>query len=242
MLRGSLRARVNVAYLRALEGAGVLPLVTAPMDDVGLAARMLERVDGLVLTGGEDVDPRHYRAQRHSATEEPHPARDAWELALVAAARTRRTPILAVCRGLQLLNVALGGTLVQDIPTERRTPIVHADSTARRRRVHPIAVEADSRLAGGLGAMSLTVNSSHHQSLDRIAPSLRATAWAPDGIVEGAETTDSDWWVVGAQWHPEELVTTPESWDRNLFSAFALAAANAARSAPFTGAVGQRAS
>jgi putative glutamine amidotransferase len=221
IIRDVLRARLNAAYIAALEDAGVIPLVSAPLADPSLADAVLERVDGLVLTGGEDVDPRHYGAARHPATQDPNPARDTWELALAAAAHRRRMPVLAICRGMQLFNIALGGTLVQDIPAQRPSALHHANSAARRERVHGIECERGSRLAGALGATALSVNSSHHQSIDRIAPGLRVSARAPDGIVEGVETSEPEWWVVGAQWHPEELMGTPESWDRALFAAFA---------------------
>ena len=220
IIRDLLRARLNAAYIGALEGAGLIPLASPPLADPAAAHALLERVDGLVLTGGEDVDPRAYGAAAHSATGNPHSARDTWELALIEAARDRRLPVLAICRGMQLLNVALGGTLIQDIPAQRPSDIEHADSAARRRRVHPILCEPGTRLEAALGAASLSVNSSHHQAIDRMAPALRVSARAPDGIVEGVETRDQDWWVVGAQWHPEELVATPEPWDRALFSAF----------------------
>ena len=221
IIRGALRARLNTAYLIALEAAGVIPVVSPPPADVGTAAGLLERVDGLVLTGGEDIDPAHYGAVRHPATDDPHAARDAWELALVGAARRRGMPVLAICRGMQVLNVGLGGTLIQDIPSQHPTSIVHADAAARRERVHPIDCDAGSRIEAALGGRALAVNSSHHQAVDRIAPGLRASARAPDGIIEGIETVDEGWWAVGAQWHPEELVATQEPWDRTLFATFA---------------------
>ena len=221
IIRDVLRSRLNAAYIDALEGAGLLPLASPPLAVDGAAADLLDRVDGLVLSGGEDVDPGHYGATRHPATEDPHAARDAWELALVEAARARRMPVLAICRGMQLLNVALGGTLVQDIPSQRPSSLRHALSAERTRRVHEIACEPGTRLHAALGGATLAVNSSHHQSVDRLAPALRLSARASDGIVEGLETIDQGWWVVGTQWHPEELVATPEPWDRSLFSAFA---------------------
>ena len=239
IIRAARRARLNAAYIEALEGAGLIPLVAPPLAGEGAAAELLDRVDGLVLSGGEDVDPRHYGATRHPATEEPHAERDAWELALVDAARERRMPVLAICRGMQLLNVALGGTLVQDIPSERRSTLLHAMSTERTQRVHEISSEPETRLEVAIGVRTLSVNSSHHQAVDRVAPALRVSARARDGIVEGIETVDRDWWVVGAQWHPEELVATPEPWDRALFAAFAAevrrrssVALTAARAAP----------
>ena len=221
IIRAALRARLNVAYLDALEAAGLVPVISTPLAGERAAAELLDRVDGLVLSGGEDVDPRHYGARRHPATEEPHASRDAWELALVDAARERRMPVLAICRGMQLLNVALGGTLVQDIPSERPSTLRHATSAERQRRVHEIACAPGTRLHAAVGGRTLSVNSAHHQAIDRLAPPLQVSARAADEIIEGVETVERDWWVVGAQWHPEELVGTPEPWDRALFAAFA---------------------
>ena len=224
IIRGALRARLNAAYIEAIEAAGLIPLISAPLRDPGLADELLDRVDGLVLTGGEDVDPGRYGARRHPATQPAHNARDVWELSLVEGARRRSMPTLAICRGMQVLNVALGGTLVQDLPSERPGSTDHAQSTARDARVHETMVDRDSRLATALGATAISVNSSHHQALDRVAGGLRAVARSDDGVIEGVETTGTDWWVLGAQWHPEELVATAEPWDRNLFAAFAKAA------------------
>ena len=110
---------------------------------------------------------------------------------------------------------------VQAIPSERPSSIAHSRSDARAERVHDVTIVAGSRLATALGATRLSVNSSHHQSLDRIAPGLAVTATAPDEVIEGTEWTgDGDWWMLGVQWHPEELTRTPEPWDASLFAAF----------------------
>ena len=223
IIRDRVRARVNAAYLDAIERVGLLPVVTAPLTGTALAAELLDRVDGLLLTGGEDVDPWHYRAQRHPATEDPHARRDAWELALVAAARHRGMPVLAICRGLQLMNVALGGTLVQDLPSQRPGDVRHAQATARTERVHGAMIDPRSRFADAIGGSSIRVNSSHHQAIDRLAPGLEMVGVADDGIIEAVEATGDGWWMLAAQWHPEELLDTPEPWDRNLFAAFAAA-------------------
>ena len=223
------RVRTNAAYTRALEAAGLVPLVVPPFADPAHAEAVLAAVDGLVLTGGEDVDPSRYGAAPHPALGTVNAERDATELALVTAARARTLPTLAICRGIQLLNVALGGTLVQDLPSERPSNVAHAADEQRDRRTHDVAIDAGSRLATALGATRVAANSLHHQALDRIAPALRVTGTAPDGIVEGVETSDASWWVLGVQWHPEELVGTPEGWDRGLFAAFARAVASRAR-------------
>jgi putative glutamine amidotransferase len=220
IIRGISRVRVNEAYTRSVERAGMLPLVIPPLHDERRAAAIVASVDGLLLTGGEDVDPARYGAPPHPATDSPHDARDRSEIALCVAARTIALPTLAICRGLQILNVALGGTLVQDIPSERPGSLDHSPDGPRDHRAHPISVSKGSRLADALGATELTVNTSHHQALDTIASDLLVTATAPDGIVEGAEWSSDRWWMLGVQWHPEELFDTPESWDRALFEAF----------------------
>ena len=217
------RVRTNAAYTRALEAAGLVPLVVPPFGDASHAHDVLDAVQGLVLTGGEDVDPGRYDAAPHAALGAVNVERDATELALVAAARERRTPVLAICRGIQVLNVALGGSLVQDLPSERPSHVEHGADGARDRRVHDVHVVPGSRLADAMGSAHVVANSLHHQALDRVAPALRVTATAADGVVEGAETVDDAWWVLAVQWHPEELTATPEDWDRGLFAAFARA-------------------
>lgn len=198
----------------------MLPVVIPPLEDERRAAAIAASVDGLMLTGGEDIDPARYGAARHPATGDPHEGRDRTEIALVIAARTLALPTLAICRGLQILNVALGGTLLQDIPSQRAGGLDHAPGGPRDSRVHAVLVDHDSRLARALGTVGLTVNSSHHQALDVIAPGLAITARAPDGIVEGGEWTGDRWWMLGVQWHPEDLTGTAEGWDRDLFEAF----------------------
>lgn len=198
----------------------MLPLVVPPLDDERHAAAVAAAVDGLLMTGGEDVEPARYGATPHPATDAPHGPRDRSEIALVIAARTLALPTLAICRGLQIVNVAFGGTLVQDLPSERPEALDHAPGGPRDRRAHPVTVRSGSRLANALGATELSVNSSHHQALDAIASEIVVTATAPDGVVEGAESAGERWWMLGVQWHPEELTETPDHWDRALFEAF----------------------
>jgi putative glutamine amidotransferase len=122
------------------------------------------------------------------------------------------------------MNVALGGSLIQDIGSQRTTETNHDQSARRTERVHAISVDEGSLLSRIVGAAEITVNSSHHQSVDQVAPGLRVTATASDGIIEAVESVDPAWWMLAVQWHPEELVSTPEAWDRRLFEAFARAA------------------
>jgi len=201
----------------------MMPFVLPPIDPTA-APDAIDGVDALLLTGGEDIDPKYFDQPPHEKSGEPHAARDACELALARAARDRRTPTFAICRGAQLVNVALGGTLLQDIGSQRTTDINHDQSARRTERVHAVSVDEGSLLSRIVGAADITVNSSHHQSVDDIAPGLRVTASASDGIVEAIESVDPAWWMLAVQWHPEELVGTPEDWDRRLFEAFARAA------------------
>ncbi len=221
---GTTRLRLNTSYVRAVEQADAIPVVVPPLADPEHAGDLLEGVDALLLTGGEDVDPVRFGAAPHPRLGTVHAERDATELALVAAARERALPTLAICRGIQLLNVAFGGTLVQDIPSERPGALDHDPAGARDARTHPVEIAPDSRLATLVGPGPLTVNSFHHQSADRLGAGFRLSAWAPDGVVEGIEWTDDDWWAVAIQWHAEELIGPPASPDRGLFAGLVRAA------------------
>lgn len=178
-------------------------------------------VSGLVLTGGGDVDPARYGETPHAKIRSVNAARDATESALIREARARRTPVLAICRGIQILNVALGGTLVQDISSECATSIAHDDGGPRDSRSHEITIERGSLIEAAMGTARCTVNSFHHQSVKDVAAGMRITARSPDGVIEGLESVDEAWWVMGVQWHPEEMTDSPEPWDRGLFNAFA---------------------
>ena len=215
------RVRLTAAYVTALENAGLIPLIVPPLLSTDAAAAVLGSVAGLVLTGGEDVDPARYGEKRHEKVRNVNPARDAAEVALIMEAQERGTPVLAICRGIQILNVALGGTLVQDISSQCETNIEHDDEGARNSRSHEISVEPASLIAKAIGAEHVTVNSFHHQSVKSVAEGMRVTARSPDGIIEGLESTDEDWWVMAVQWHPEEMTDAAEPWDRGLFKAFA---------------------
>lgn len=217
-----MRVRTNASYTDSLASVGIRPYVLPVMRATDADA-MLDGMTGLVLTGGEDVDPAHFGSPRHYALGEVHAARDEFEIALVRAAYARRLPTLAICRGIQVANVALGGTLIQDIPSELAERLNHDGATSRDERVHDVRVATASRLASALGACELHVNSFHHQSLALVASPLRVVATAPDGVIEGVESTVPEWWMLGVQWHPEELTQTSEPWDRSFFAAFAYA-------------------
>jgi putative glutamine amidotransferase len=195
------RVAVNSAYIASLVRVGLEPLIVPPLLAPEDAGAVLDAVRGLMLTGGEDVEPARYGAPRHETVKRVDARRDALEAGLIAAARSRGRPILAICRGIQILNVALGGTLYQDLPSERPGPIDHTDEAAR----HPIAVAPDTLLARTLGAHAASVNSRHHQAVRDVASPLVAAAWAPDGVVEAVEAADGAGpWTLAIQWHPED--------------------------------------
>ena len=189
-------------YADAVAAAGGLALLLPPAAVGKLpnaAAVALDGLHGLVLTGGADVDPARYRAIRDPHTDSIRSDRDEWELALTAIALDRGLPVLAICRGIQLLNVALGGDVAQHLPDvvghERHRP------TVGRHGRHDVRLAAESRIGALLGPTA-TVATYHHQAVDRLGAGLVATGWATDGTVEAVEL-DSAPWVVGVQWHPE---------------------------------------
>jgi putative glutamine amidotransferase len=221
------RVRLAASYLRILERAGLTPVIIAPfagdLADVEAAIdRVFGAVAGLVLTGGEDVTPAEYGAAASPRLGRVNPIRDMTELAAVRAARDQRVPTLAICRGIQVLNVGLGGTLIQDLPSERPSAIAHDPDHPRTTRTHHIDITPDTRVFGALGATSLDVNSVHHQAIGRLADSLVVTAKASDGVIEAVETARRDpWWVLGVQWHPEEFADEDTAPDHGLIAAFA---------------------
>lgn len=193
----------------SLRRAGAIPLGLPDLKDADGARAVLSRVDGLVLAGGADLSPKSYGEEPLRPEWSGDAIRDAYELRLVEAARERGLPILGVCRGIQLLNVALGGRLYQDIVTQREGALVHRDWHEYDALGHAIRIEPDSwvsRVYGG--ATSLQVNSVHHQGLRELAAPLRATAWAPDGVIEAVELEGGGEWIMGVQWHPEWLEPT----------------------------------
>ena len=213
------RAYVNAAYLKAIQAAGGVPVPMPPQLDAPARAEILKRVHGVLLTGGGDVDPARFGQTPHPTTSLVSNARDSLEIDLTHWAVDTRVPLLAVCRGLQVLNVALGGSLYQDIPSEPGSPIDHSQSGKPRHiPVHRVKVRDGSRLAEILGTVEVDVNSFHHQAIKRLGQRLADVAWAPDSIIEGIELVDGGQFVVGVQWHPEEL-TENDSAAFNLFAA-----------------------
>lgn len=221
---GQPRSGVNANYVRAVLAAGGLPIIFVPDLSPEETIELFGECDGLLLTGGEDIDPSHYGATAHAKLGTVDARRDINELALVAEARARDIPILGICRGIQLCNVAFGGTLIQDLPSERPGAVDHDPPSQRDVRSHGISVTEPSRLAEILGVTEFSANSFHHQAVDKIGNGLVATATAPDGLVEAIESSDPHEWIVAVQWHPEELAHEPDAADLKLFSALISAA------------------
>lgn len=196
-------------YVKSVVTADGLPYVLAPVFDRDVPA-LLDRLDGLILTGGSDVDPSLYGATPHPKLGRLFRARDEFELALCREALRRDLPTLAICRGHQVLNVATGGTLVQDLPSESSGGRVdHDPDVERATRIHDVRILAGSRLHRLLGKESVGVNSFHHQAVRDLGQGFVATAWAPDGVVEGIEDPARRF-VLGVQWHPESFWRDPE--------------------------------
>ncbi len=216
---GMERTGLNSGYLRSVSLAGGVPLILSPLIGPSYAARALDGVDGLVLTGGEDVDPAWYNADRSPLLDPPSRERDLFELALFAAARQRGVPILGICRGIQLINVALGGTLYQDLPSERPGPVNHNPAGSRTDRSHAIRLAAESLTAEALGAERTQVNSFHHQGIRDLAPRLIATGWSEDDLIEAVEGMEGEPWLLAVQWHPEEMHADAGAPERGLFKA-----------------------
>lgn len=203
-------------YVDALRRAGAVPLLLAHPDEADVEA-LIEVVDGVLLTGGGDIDPRSYGSTNEGLSRDIVPNADRAELALVSGAKRRRIPLLGICRGMQVTNVALGGTMHQHITTPDGPHHPEPkDYDAIKRHGHEVSIEADSRLAQLYGTTRRRVNSYHHQSVDLVAPGMRVVARADDGMVEALEH-DGSWACMGVQWHPEK---TLDDTDTVLFDAF----------------------
>ena len=213
-------------YVEALTkaGADVATLdASARLDDVMVG------IDGVLLTGGEDIEPSLYNEDRHPSTQDAEPGRDALELAIARRAIDADLPLFAICRGLQVMNVAAGGTLVQDIPSEIGQMISHDQRVPRDFEAHTVRIKPGTKLADALASEiddhgETRVNSRHHQAVGALAPDMEITAVAPDGITEAIERTDRRF-CVGVQWHPENFHASGRF--SGLFDAFVKSAGGA---------------
>jgi putative glutamine amidotransferase len=223
-------------YVRVLTAAGAIPWLVPllPGDELTLRA-IYERLDAVFLTGGVDVDPASYGEERHEMCDRSDPARDWAEIHLIRWALAEHKPILGVCRGIQIINVACGGSLYQHVPAQYPDAIKHdyfptVTEYTRDYLAHPVRLDAGSRLGRLLGSPEVAVNSMHHQGIKRLADGLRPCAFAPDGLIEGVESPNGTY-LVGVQWHPEELAEAHAPM-RRLFTDFVAAATSHAQAHP----------
>jgi putative glutamine amidotransferase len=198
---------LGLPYLRAVERAGGLPVVLPPLE-LERISPLLDRLSGVLLSGGPDLDPAAYGRAAHPELGDTEPQLDVFEVQLAREADVRGLPILGICRGAQALNVARGGTLHQHLPDITDGSIVHRQRQPGTEVTHEVRVAARSGLAAVLGSRRIAVNSFHHQSVDRLGRGLRAVAWADDGVIEGVEGWGNSL-LLGVQWHAETLVDDP---------------------------------
>jgi putative glutamine amidotransferase len=206
-----------------LRGGGI-PVLILPVGP-DLINSILDRLDGIVLTGGGDIAPERYGAERDDSVSMVNRERDEFELALVAKAYERKLPTFAICRGIQIVNVAFGGTLIQDLGSHNGA---HGHDIAGEGAYEPHAealIEEGSRLASIIGAGLHGINSIHHQAVEELGEGLVVTASAPDGTVEGLEHEDDEWDLISVQWHPEYLGVRDHGDSHDLFAAFVESAA-----------------
>lgn len=198
---------LGMPYLRAIERAGGVPVVMPPLSEAAVVP-LLERLCGVCLSGGPDLDPSAYCSTRHGQLGPTEPELDHFELSVVRAAERMGLPLLGICRGAQVINVARGGTLHQHLPAVRGTGD-HRQLEPGAFTTHEVALQPDSRLAGIFGADRIEVNSFHHQSVRRLGRGLRGVGRSPDGVIEAIEDPSADF-LIGVQWHAETLGERPE--------------------------------
>jgi putative glutamine amidotransferase len=214
-------------YIRAIVNAGGIPLLIPLVEQEEVLQSYYERLDGLLLAGGRDIAPVHYGEEPHPELGEVDPLQDHIELSLTRRALNDGKPLLAICRGLQVLNVARGGTLYQDIPSQHETPLDHKASSKHAIATrssqwqllsHEMRLETNSRLATLLSTTILNVNTSHHQAIKQLAHGLQAVGWSSDDLIEAVEGTDHPF-LIGVQCHPEEICTDIDTRWQTVFAA-----------------------
>jgi len=199
------RSYAPAVYFAAVRRGGGEPVIIPVIKTDSAARRVLDRIDGVILTGGEDVAPSYYGEKPHPRLGKVSPWRDTYDMLLVRGAVERGMPVLAVCRGIQVLDVAFGGSLWQDIPAQIPGAATHMRRSGQKGlATHPVAIAEGSLLQRELCSREFTVNSAHHQSVKGLAPGFRITATSPDGVVEAIESFDRR--VLGVQFHPERML------------------------------------
>jgi putative glutamine amidotransferase len=198
---------VHHDYHKSVAANGGIPIIL-PYIKPEISIETLPLCDGIILSGGEDVDPKLFDQDPHHQLGPTTPERDLAEIAIVKYALENDIPLLAICRGVQILNVALGGTLIQDIPSQVKESIQHSQKIDRSLDTHWVTISKDSKLYEILGSDRVRVNSLHHQAIGEVANDLRIVAKSSDGIVEAVEYSHPTTFMVGVQWHPESMAST----------------------------------
>jgi putative glutamine amidotransferase len=199
--------RADLDYIDGVAAAGGVPVVLPPVGDHRVAETLIHGLDGLLLSGGSDLDPSYYGEEPSQELGVTLPERDAFEMALVEVALRRGMPIFGICRGMQVMNVALGGTLYQDLPSQWVGDVLdHCHVKPKGQPAHEVEVRRGSWFAEFTGVRSVGVNSYHHQGIKELADDLIVTGRSSDGVVEAVEAEDlSEGWLLGVQWHPEGM-------------------------------------
>ena len=199
--------RTDLDYVEGVVGAGGVPVVLPPVGDERAAETVIQSLDGLLLSGGSDLDPRYYGEEPVPELGPTIPERDAFEMALVGLALRRGMPVFGICRGMQVLNVALGGTLYQDLPSQWKGDVLkHRQDTPKWQPTHEVEVGDGSYIAGVMDRGMVKVNSYHHQGIRDLADGLVVTGRSSDGVIEAVEASDlSKRWLLGVQWHAEAM-------------------------------------
>ena len=210
--------RQNDTYINAINKAGGIPILLPCLKSEADILQHLSIIDGLIVSGGPDADPIYFGEEPHPALGNIHPTMDAYEIPLIQEALKRNMPLLGICRGEQMLNIAAGGTLIQDIPASVKSPLKHRQDAPRHYMTHSAIVVEGTKLAQILGAGTLRVNSFHHQSVRDVPSGFVISASAPDGIIEAIESVEHAF-ALGLQWHPEGMWNVEENYDA-LFNAF----------------------
>ncbi len=207
---------LSASVIDSIDEAGGLPVLLPPIKSLSEIDGYVTMVDGFVFTGGADINPARYGEKPHETVSILLERREDFDFALMERALASGKPVLGICLGMQEMNVACGGTLIQDIPSETDSTLVHRGEGSG----HDVILEKDSRLAGFVGETEFPVNSRHHQAVERVGEGLRVVAKAPDGIIEGIEKSNHPF-AIGVQWHPESMMEAPH---RRLFRELVFAA------------------